>query len=193
MKFGIIQCSKCNHASGFELRFKSVKCPYCGSQFKIKPGGVKYKFSTEKELTDTISKLNENIELKRQKNSEQKEYKYHDFSEKKYSFDLNKSGICRGKNSENPIEKDKIYEGFDPFKRIAIKYKNQPKSIQLIEALVIDLFHELGDFSANNFKELLDLCGLNIDNSDTYLETMKKMNVIYEPKQGRYRLLEFES
>ncbi len=71
-----------------------------------------------------------------------------------------------------------------------MKYKNETESPQLLKKLVIDLGRELGEFTGDDLRKLLGECSLNIDKTDQYLEQLKNMAIIYEPKMGRYKMVE---
>jgi hypothetical protein len=178
MKFGIILCKRCNRALGVNLRFKSTKCPFCNRKVKFFKDNIEYSTDSEKDLALKISKINEQI-----------------FEEVEVDLDLktkNQKGTLRNLSSEVAAKKaePQIYENLDPFKRIALKYKDENESILLIEKLIKALGQELGEITLENFQKLLTECNLNQDKVIEYLDQMKTQGIIFEPKIGIYKLIE---
>ena len=183
MKFGMIQCKKCRHALGIDLRFKSTKCPFCNLKLSITPQDIKYQSMSEKEVSVVISKFNRQLEVDKIKDAKTKHNTQNDWLE----IPKLGAGVYGGDGGDDDV---KVYEDLDPFKRIAMKYKNETESPQLLKKLVIDLGRELGEFTGDDLRKLLGACAFNIDKTDQYLEQLKNMGIIYEPKMGRYKMVE---
>jgi len=180
-KFGVMVCFNCHLAFGANLQFKTVTCPYCNKKLKLKSAQIKFKCNSEIELASIISKVNKEL----QDNDETKSILgYPDFGD----------GIIEEKetnNSKNSKKtKHRIYENLEPYKRIALKYKIKKASIEFIATLALDLGHEIGKFSEEDFRKLISECGLNEIKTDEYLEKLKNLNIIYEPEPGYYKLIE---
>jgi hypothetical protein len=193
MKFGIIICRHCHRALGMELRFKSTSCPYCNAKLKVNPADFKYKSSSEKDLADKISKINEKCEINKSVSNNDEEdigsFNVHSFRTK----DLNDEQITKAAPNQSSPEKKgnrEVYEKLDPIKRIAIKYKNERESIQLIKNLVQTLGQELGEFRFEDFKELLIECSMDTAKAEKYLEELKNSGYIYEPAPGTFKTIE---
>ncbi len=186
MKFGMIQCKKCRHALGIDLRFKSTKCPFCDLKLSVTPPDIKYQSMSEKEVSVVISKFNRQLEADKGKDAKTKHNTKNDWLE------IPETGAGGDGNGDGDAGDDdvKVYEDLDPFKRIAIKYKNETESPQLLKKLVTDLGRELGEFTGDDLQKLLSACAFNIDKTDQYLEQLKNMGIIYEPKMGRYKMIE---
>ena len=178
-------CKKCHRALGVNLRFKTTTCPYCNMKTKITPGELRFKTDSEKELSEIISKINHQLQATDEHAST---ISYPDFGT---------VVIGSGDQIEGPeaskIEKS-VYEQLDPFKRIAIKFRNGKHRLDSTEFLIMiveELGKELGEFTSEDFKELLNAfeIDIEIEKSDKYLDKLKNLNVIYEPRGGRYRLM----
>ena len=126
MKFGIIQCRKCHRAFGINLRFKSTSCPFCNLKLKIVADNIKFKSASEKDLAEIISRINNQIQ---QLDTDVKLQDTHTYNFDKFNLDLRKYG----KDYEDKDIDSKVYEHLDPFERIALKYKSEPESIQLLK------------------------------------------------------------
>jgi len=184
MKFGIIQCRKCNRAFGINLRFKSTSCPFCNLKLKIVQENIKYKSTSEKDLAEIISKINKKIQQAEADDKRLCTTSSYDFD--KFNLSSNKSV----KGIDNKENDTKVYEQLDPYERIALKYKSETESIQLLKKIIIDLGHELGQFSISDIKELFKACAFDENKIDDYIEQLKNLNLIYEPRTGNYRLIE---
>jgi hypothetical protein len=121
-----------------------------------------------------ISKLNKDLELSHS-------------DEEKYSFGLKP---VDAEGSDDGSKPTTVYEQLDPIKRIAIKFKNKSDSLDLVRMLVINLGTELGEFSIDDFQRLLTECEIDKDKVDEYLDKLKELTIIYEPKPGIFRLVE---
>jgi hypothetical protein len=121
-----------------------------------------------------ISKLNKDFELSHS-------------IEEKYNFGID-SKDTEGSNEDS--KPPTIYEQLDPIKRIGMKFKNEPESLDLVQKLALNLGTELGEFSLENFKDLLNECGIEIKRTDEYLDKLKELTIIYEPRSGVFRLVE---
>ena len=192
MRFGIIQCNKCRRAIGIELRFKSTTCPFCTQKLSIKPDSIKHRTASENELAQIISNLNRELDLQNT-DSDPARSSGSGSGSGGFDFDVDNFGVrVKGAGAEVDMkhETSEVYEQLDPFKRIAIKYKNEPESIQLLEKLVITLGRELGEFTGGDLRKLLEACELNMDKTDEWLEQLKTLAVIFEPRSGHYRIID---
>ena len=174
MRFGIIHCLKCHRALGFELRFRKTTCPYCNTRFSIDRGIIKFKTDSEKDLGQMISKLNKDFELS------------HGL-EDKYTFELDSGNTLESNEDSKP---QFVYEQLDPIKRIAIKFKNEPESLDLVRMLALNLGTELGEFTLEVFQDLLNECNIDIAKAEKYLDKFKELTIIYEPRTGIYKVVE---
>ena len=149
---------------------------------KIIPEEIKYKCESEQELVAIISKINQSL----QENADQMDAKDHPYFDA-LVLDVDKAD----KPEENTHKTKSYYEKLEPFKRIAMKHikKNKKGSIEFLSEIVLELGHEMGEFSDEDFDNLLSSCGLDIDRHDEYLEQLKNLDIIYEPHCGRYRLI----
>jgi hypothetical protein len=121
-----------------------------------------------------ISKLNKDFELSHS-------------VEEMYSFGFGSEDIDESKQDSEPAA---VYEQLDPIKRIGIKYKNEPESLELVRKLALNLGTELGEFSLEAFQELLIECSIDIEKADEYLLKLKELTILYEPRSGIYKLVE---
>ena len=181
MKFGVLLCNKCHLAMGVSLQSKTHSCPHCNTKLKVMPDRIKYKRKSEKDLTAIISKLNQEFQSRQEGR----------FNSQNPDFGTT---IIDPKHSgSNESEKDdskSVYEHLDPFKRIAMKYKPPKNSIDFLTNIVTELCHELGEFTAEEFQQLLHACTLSVTKYDEYLEKLKDLDIIYEPRPGRFKLIE---
>jgi len=180
-KFGVMVCFNCHRTFGANLQFKTVTCPYCQKKLKLKPAQIKFKCNSEIELASIISKINSELQVSNETKSTSG---YPDFGD----VIIDEKGTNKSKNSKKI--KHKIYENLEPYKRIALKYKTKKASIEYIATLALDLGHEIGKFSKEDFRKLISECGLNEIKTDEYLEKLKNLNIIYEPEPGYYKLIE---
>ncbi len=177
MRFGIILCKICRRALGVDLRFKSTTCPFCNKKIKFSMVDIKYKTDSEKDLALRISKVNVQI-----------------VEEVEFNIDAkteNQKRSIKDWSSKRDVEKvePQIYENLDPFKRIALKYKNQNQSMLLAEKLIIALGQELGEITLENFQRLLIECNIDQNKAYEYLEQLKNHGIIFEPKVGVYKVI----
>ncbi len=178
MKFGVILCKKCHRAFGINLQFKSITCPFCDKKSKIIPEQVKYKCNSEHELKEIITKINQELQTR---NVRVDEKNYPDFGKIILGDELG--------NGFNESEKE-VYEQLDPYTRIAMKFKKPKDTLESLIKLVTELYRELGEFSYEDFEKLLTECKLDETRSDEYLSKLKTLNIIYEPREGRYKLID---
>jgi hypothetical protein len=202
MKFGIILCRFCQRALGVQLRFKNTTCPYCGARIKLEPRFIKYSTESESELAEKISKINKQIDLNRKYRSTKVKDEslsgVDDLNEKsklafgtEFTDSLSEDeGKDRTVIVNGQIDKKQVHEELDPIKRIGFKFKNEKESITLMKTLVTNLYMELGEFSLTDLRRLFLECGIDDSKVEPYLEQLKNMNVIYEPKPGRFRIIE---
>ena len=47
-----------------------------------------------------------------------------------------------------------------------------------IRKIIMELGLELGEFSRDDFKELLQACDFSVENADEYLEQLKSLDII---------------
>lgn len=183
MKFGVISCQKCHRALGINLRFKNTTCPYCNFKMAILPDNIQYKTNSEHDLASIISKINQQLfeqtdEIERNK------------PKKTLNFDNLDLGNLTSDFKDGRDSNETVYEQLDPYKRIQIKYKDEKVSISLLEKVIIDLGRELGEFTVQDFKELIHVFAFNEDKIDEYLDQLKNLNIIYEPRPGKYKIIE---
>ena len=178
MKFGIILCKKCHHALGIDLRFKSTTCAFCNKKIKFLKDDIKYTTDSEKDLVIKISNFNRQI-------GEEVE-----FNIKVEYVDQKTTSKDRSSEIDNEIVKPQTFEDLDPFKRIALKYKNENESILLIEKLIKALCQELDEITLDDFQKLLMECSLSQDKAVEYLDQLKGHGIVFEPKIGIYKLIE---
>jgi DNA replicative helicase MCM subunit Mcm2 (Cdc46/Mcm family) len=186
--FGVVICDKCHRGVGVNLRYKTTKCPYCNYKLELNPKKIKFKCDSERELSTLISKVNQELQSQIKPNGSSK---YTDFGDSL----LNLSGSGDGTGVGEEKAKDKIYENLDPYKRIAMKFREslrdekQKGTFNLIIQLVQKLGSELGEFGTDDFITLLKACGLDESDVDEHLEKLKETDVIFEPRHGVYKLL----
>lgn len=180
MKFGVIVCQSCQHASGVNLKYKTTNCPYCGKKFKLNPKKIKHQSNSEKDLIDIISTINRELGTTRGPN--------HGSSVSDFGSELLKSSDSEH-DIKDTIEKEPVYEKMDPYQRIAMKHKEKKDSIDFIIEITKDLALELGEFHTDDFRKVLYACNLNVNKVDEYLEQLRNNNIIYEPKLGIFKIL----
>ena len=142
MEFGVIICKKCNRSSGVNLQYKTKTCPYCNLKMKVIPEEIKYKNESEQDLVTIISKINQTLF----ENVDQVDA--NDYSD----FGAVVLDIKENDEPEKASQETKTYyEKLEPFKRIAMKYikknKNKKGKIEFLSKIVIELGHEIGEFS----------------------------------------------
>ncbi len=207
MNLGIIICRNCHRALGFELRFKSTKCPYCTTKNKINPKEIKYTTDSEIDLVEKISRINTDLKQE-QRNTFEGDLIV------EFAANFQESGKNRTNETANlgtlkkepktthttkikKISKMKkaqdIYEHLEPQKRIALKFKGRPETLDVIKDLALNLGRELGEFSEKEFSELLLECKFDVNKSWEYLEKLRNLGLLYEPKLGLYKIIEIES
>lgn len=193
MKFGVVFCRKCHRAIGLELRHKSTTCPFCNMKLKIILSDIRYSTASEKDLAIKISKINQQLEehpgdtafkpgvVKSEWEIDglDKELEISNGNEKNKKQDIDQKQVERS-----------VYENLDPIKRIAIKFKNESESISLIKDLMLALSHELGEVTLEDFQKLLIECNIEENKVEDYIEKLKNLGIIYEPKAGIYKLIE---
>jgi len=186
MTFGVLICRKCHRATGVDLRYKTTTCPYCNAKTKLNPGELKYKVDSEKELADIISKINRQLQDTIDTTSNKS---YPDIGE------IILMPEEKERNSTGSKNDAEIYEQLDPYKRIAMKLnkgRNKKDSIEFLVILIKELGKELGVFTTEDFRKLLDTFKLQIDEDklNKYLAQLKDLDIIYEPRPGNYKLME---
>ena len=185
MKFGVIVCNKCHHAVGINLQFKSTTCPFCNLKLSIIPEKVQHQSNSEVELAKMISKINEHLLAQNNKNIEDGSYQLQSFELDNFNSD----GPNQDKSTKNGSAPE-VYEQLNPYKRIALKYKSETESITAIRKIIMELGLELGEFTRDDFKELLLACDFSTEKADEYLEQLKSLDIIFEPRPEKYRLID---
>jgi DNA-directed RNA polymerase subunit RPC12/RpoP len=183
MSFGVIVCMKCNRASGINMQYKTTTCPYCNNKLKINHKKIKIQCNSEKELVSTISEINRQLQ---EKQLQDHRADHPDIG--KTILHQNSGSIEQNESKDS----DRVYEDLDPYKRIALKIKIQSKkteSLEFLIKLVQELNKELGEFSLEEFRRLLDEIDLKTEKHDVLIEKLMVNGVIYEPKPGRFKLL----
>ena len=185
MKFGVIVCNKCHHAVGINLQFKSTTCPFCNLKLSIIPEKIQHQSNSEAELAKMISKINEHLLAQNNQNGDGGKYQLQSFK-----LDIQKSeGKSHSRSTKNETSHE-VYEQLNPYKRIALKYKSETESIPAIRKIIIELGLELGEFTRDDFIELLQVCDFSADKADEYLEQLKSLDIIFEPRPGKFRLID---
>ncbi|WP_455391972.1 hypothetical protein [[Eubacterium] cellulosolvens] len=184
MKFGVMICRYCHYALGVELRFKSTICPHCNKRLNVQHADIKYKDDSEIALSTMVSKINEQLQQKKARGTSAS---YPDFGEVILGSEINNSAADDSKPGKV------VYENLDPFQRIVIKYKdlkNKKGSMEFLVRVVTELGTELGEFTTADFAKLLETFELDADKVDELLAELKRLDVVFEPRPGTFKLLE---
>jgi DNA-directed RNA polymerase subunit RPC12/RpoP len=179
MKFGIIQCIKCGKAHGIALRSSTTTCPYCNKKLKIKPKTIKFQSNSESDLIHIIQEINNQV----------MSASIHDLSNGCVGFVNVASGQAEGSGPAVAPEK-KPYKPPANLKQLVESYKGQQESLQVIQTLAIDLGRISGEFNFEDLENIFGSCGFDVDKVEEYIKKLKDLDIIYEPREGRYRLLD---
>ena len=180
MKFGVIQCITCGKAFGIALRFKTTTCPYCYKILKIKQNTIKFQSNSEADLTDIIGDINNKVLTAAAGTKPDESLRFVNAASGQTEVSRPAVATPDQKPDRDP----------DNIEQLVLRYKDQKESLPVIQKLVEDLGQIMDEFSIDDLESLLRYCSFNYDKVEEYIEQLKNLNVIYEPRAGRYKLLD---
>lgn len=161
-KFGVIVCPKCQRAKGVNLESKTTKCPNCNKHLTISKLKVFHETNSEQDLVAAVGKVNVTLS----------------------------NGLSGYEDAIAELESKKtIITDLTPYKRIAMKVNDIKNLHNKFETIAIHLNNELGEFSDNDFKKVLEELGASDIDIDAEIKKLLNKNTIYEPKLGKYKIV----
>jgi hypothetical protein len=169
MRFGVVLCPKCKTAKGIVLGSKTTTCTRCEKRINLKNARIIVEVDSESELAKAVGEINtrenegENIYLE-----DVKVY------------------------SKVKEQRKEIFEGpEDLYGHIAGKISEINGKDEKIVMVAKELSHNLKEFSENDFLEVLSRAGFTKeDDLHGLLARLLENDIIYEPKNGLYRIIE---
>ena len=167
MKFGVVVCPKCRNAKGVNLDAKSSKCNRCNKSLNPRKLKVFYRTDTESDLIHGVARVNAEIH--------QGLSEYEELVE-----DVNRLKELKKKEQEPS----------DIYLRIALSAAEISDHKRRIEFIAIELASNLdGIFSETDLNKVLEKVNVEDADGKSCIGQLKKMDMIYEPERGRYKII----
>lgn len=176
MRYGVVICTKCKTVQGVALRYQTAGCKRCGRRMRIKDMALFFETDSEKELAEGVGLIN--AERKGGKSV------YLDHL-RRFESKTQLNGETEGdKIVEEVVKRDDGIVRKSDF-GIAKKWKK-------VLLVMRELAGEKDFFTEDGLRTALEEKGMSEEKErvEEYIRRFLDTDVIYEPKAGRYKLLE---
>ena len=170
MKFGVVLCSRCTTARGVRLGAKTATCTQCGKKLNLKKAKILCEVDSVKDVAGAVRQYN---------------------TELKGGAEVYARDIRAVEKKQKKLDLAGMGKPQDVYAEVSSKLVTVRARDDKITAAAQELGRHLGEFTQNDFSEVLKRIGIEGEKvSEMYIARLIENNVIYEPKSGLYRCLE---